>query len=149
MKETKDEATNKLILAIDDNETNINVLVRFLHEQGYKVITARNGKMGIRRAKFAKPSLILLDVMMPGINGFETCQQLKADETTQDIPVIFMTALNDVENKVKGFDAGGVDYITKPIEEKEVFARVETHLALRDLQMNLEQKVAEQTAELI
>ncbi len=134
---------NGLILIIDDNATNISVLLESLDEHGYTVITARNGTMGIRRAKFSQPDLILLDVMMPGIDGFETCQRLKADENTQDIPVIFMTALDDVDNKIKGFKVGGVDYITKPFEEAEVVARVESQLTICNLQKQSAQQLAE------
>jgi len=134
---------NDLILIIDDNATNIRVLLESLEEHGYTVITALNGTMGIRRAKFSQPDLILLDVMMPGIDGFETCQRLKADENTQDIPVIFMTALDDVDNKVKGFNLGGVDYITKPFEEAEVLARVQSQLTICNLQKQSAQQLAE------
>ncbi len=120
-----------LILIIDDNATNLGVITDYLSEQGFKIMIARNGELGIKRAQAAKPSLILLDVMMPGIDGFETCRLLKADERTKDIPIIFMTALSDVEDKVKGFQVGGVDYITKPIQHEEVFARVKTHLRIQ------------------
>ena len=102
------------------------------------ITTARNGEMGIRRAQFAPPDLILLDVMMPGIDGFETCRRLKADETTRDVPIIFITVMKDVESKLKGFEAGGVDYVTKPIEEREVLARVRTHLELQRARKTLE-----------
>jgi PAS domain S-box-containing protein len=96
--------------------------------------------MGFKRAKFVQPDLILLDIMMPGIDGFETCRNLKADETTQDIPVIFMTALSEIEDKVKGFAVGGVDYITKPIRKEELFARVKTHVSLQQIRKTLQQK---------
>ncbi len=127
-----------VILIIDDNPTNLNVIVDSLEISGFKTITARNGTMGIKRAIFSHPDLILLDVMMPDIDGFETCRRLKAEPATQDIPVIFITALNDVEHKVKGFEMGGVDYITKPIEEQEVLARVHTHLELQRARKSLE-----------
>ncbi|CAN2039140.1 hypothetical protein GMMP15_1080002 [Candidatus Magnetomoraceae bacterium gMMP-15] len=126
------------ILIIDDNEMNIEMLIKALQTHGFRIITARNGTMGIRRAEFSRPDLILLDVMMPGIDGFETCRRLKANDGTKDIPVIFMTALTDVKNKLKGFEVGGVDYITKPFEEVEVLVRIKTHLGLRRLQRQLE-----------
>ncbi len=127
-----------LILIIDDNATNLKVIMGYLMEQGFKLMIARSGEMGLSRAQVAKPSLILLDVMMPGIDGFETCRQLKADDRTKEIPVIFMTALSDVESKVKGFQVGGVDYITKPIQQEEVLARVQTHLRIREQAKRLE-----------
>ncbi|MDM8515415.1 response regulator [Desulfobacterales bacterium HSG16] len=131
---------NNTILIIDDNEANIGVLINSLESQGFKAITARNGAMGIRRAKFSSPDLILMDIMMPGMDGFETCLSLKADDMTKEIPVIFMTALIDVKSKLRGFEVGGVDYITKPFEEAEVLVRVKTHLTIRRLQKQLETK---------
>jgi len=106
-------------------------------------IIARDGETGLERAKFSRPDLILLDVLMPGMNGFETCRRLKADEATRDIPVLFMTVLSETSDKLKGFEAGGVDYVTKPIQEEEVLARVTAHLDLRNLQKRLEEKNAE------
>lgn len=134
-----------IVLIIDDNPTNLGVIVDYLEESGLKIITAKNGEMGIKRAHFAKPDIILLDVMMPGIDGFETCRRLKADETTTDIPVIFMTALDNIEDKVKGFKMGGVDYVTKPIQHEEVLARLTTHLSIRDLNKSLNAKIEELT----
>ena len=127
-----------VILVIDDNPTNLGVLVDYLEESGFEIIVARNGEMGLKRAQVAQPDMILLDVMMPGIDGFETCRRLKTDESTFEIPVIFMTALSSTEDKVKGFEVGGVDYVTKPIQYKEVLARVTTHLRLRDLTRKLQ-----------
>jgi len=118
-------------------------MIDTLKAAGLDHITARNGEMGIKRAVFSSPDLILLDVMMPGIDGFETCRRLKTDVQTRDIPVIFMTALADLKNKQKAFEAGGVDYITKPFEEHEVLMRVHTHLMLRRIQTSLEQEIAE------
>jgi diguanylate cyclase (GGDEF)-like protein len=135
-----------IILIIDDNKTNIGTLSAVLESFGFQTITARNGKMGIRRAVFSKPDLILLDVMMPGLNGFETCSLLKTDEGAKNIPVIFMTALADMESKLQAFEAGGVDYITKPFEEAEVLARVKTHLTIRRLQQELEARNRELAA---
>ncbi|MDM8560723.1 hybrid sensor histidine kinase/response regulator [Candidatus Parabeggiatoa sp. HSG14] len=133
------------ILIIEDNPNNLGVIVDYLEETGLKVVVARNGEMGLKRAQFAKPDIILLDVIMPGIDGFETCRHLKVDEKTQDIPVIFMTALDDPEDKLKGFGVGGVDYITKPIQHEEVLARITTHLNICDLTIKLKAKVEELT----
>ncbi|MCP4350210.1 MAG: response regulator [Desulfobacterales bacterium] len=126
------------ILIVDDSKTNIGVLLSTMKAHGFRTVTARNGAMGIRRAEFSMPDLILLDVMMPDMDGFETCRRLKANDRTKDIPVIFMTALTDVKNKLRGFEVGGVDYITKPFEEAEVLVRVKTHLTIRNLQTQLE-----------
>ena len=131
------------VLIIDDNKTNIEVLISALESQGFRIITARSGEMGIRRAEFSRPDLILLDVLMPGMDGFETCHRLKAGDRTGDIPVMFMTALTDMENKLRGFEVGGVDYITKPFEEAEVLVRVKTHLTLRNMQKKLRKEIAE------
>jgi len=128
----------QVILIIDDEQTNLNVIIDTLASDGLTHITARNGEMGIKRAMYAKPDLILLDIMMPGIDGFETCRRLKANPVTREIPVLFMTALQDVNSKIKGFEAGGVDYITKPIEEQELLARIRTHLALRHVKQELQ-----------
>ena len=137
----EDRHDDGVILVIDDDQTNIKVIIDILKPPGLTVISARNGEMGIKRALFALPDLILLDVMMPGIDGFETCLRLKSEPATQGIPILFMTALNDEENKVKGFDAGGVDYITKPFGAREVVARVKTHLNLKRKQDLLERLV--------
>ncbi len=128
------------ILIVDDNPTNLGVFVDYLEEHGFTTLVARNGESGLRRARYVQPDIILLDVMMPDIDGFETCRRLKANEITQDIPVIFMTALADAEDKVKGFEVGAVDYVTKPLEQKEVLARVTTHLRLRDLTRSLKKQ---------
>jgi DNA-binding response OmpR family regulator len=127
-----------VILIIDDNITNISVLVEYLKSQEYETITALNGETGLKRASFAKPDLILLDVMMPDLDGFETCRRLKTNDSTNQIPVMFLTSLSEVSDKVKGFQAGGVDFITKPFQIEEVLARVETHLTIRRLQVRLE-----------
>jgi len=127
------------ILIVDDNPTNLNVLVDYLEEYDFEIMIAKSGEIGLKRVKVTKPDIILLDVMMPGIDGFETCRQLKANEHTREIPVIFMTALDNVDDKVKGFELGAVDYITKPIEQKEVLARINTHLRLQELTRQLQQ----------
>ena len=136
------------LLVVDDNPTNLKVMVDFLSHAGFRVLMARSGESGIQRARHGRPDLILIDVLMPGIDGFETCRRLKADSGTRDIPVIFMTALADITHKVQGFEAGAVDYITKPIQQQEVLARLTTHLRIRDLTHNLEKKVSQRTAEL-
>ncbi len=149
------EESNTSILIVDDIPENIAVLLDYLTERGFRVLVAEDGESAIEQLQFAKPDLILLDVMMPGIDGFDTCRLVKQNVETKDIPIIFMTALTDVNDKVKAFDAGAVDYITKPIQHEEVLARVNTHLSLRRLQkelrqMNivLEEKVEERTSEL-
>lgn len=131
------------VLIVDDNTTNLKVAVNHLSDQNLELLTARNGEDGLKRAQLARPDLVLLDVRMPGLNGFEVCRLLKADEKTADIPVIFLTALADPDDKVEGFEAGGVDYITKPIEPSELIARVKNHLALSDLRRGLEERVHE------
>lgn len=125
------------ILVIDDTPANVGVLTDFLEGQGFRVVVAQDGEEGLRRAEFVLPDLILLDVMMPQMDGFETCRQLKIRESTRNIPVIFMTALTDTTNKVTGFDVGGIDYVTKPIEIEEVLVRIKTHLALCEMQKRL------------
>lgn len=127
-----------VIVIVDDNPTNLGVLFDFLTDSGFKVLVAQDGESALQKVEYAHPDLILLDVMMPGIDGFETCRRLKNNETTQDIPVIFMTALSETVDKVKGFSLGAVDYITKPVQQEEVRARLETHLTLRNLQKKLQ-----------
>lgn len=141
----KTEEQNEVVLIIDDNPTNLGVVVESLEQSGFKIIIARNGETGLKRAKFATPDIILLDVVMPGISGFEVCHRLKADESTINIPVIFMTALDSTEDKVKGFEMGGVDYITKPVQVEEVLARLRTHLTIHKLQnVNKQNKLLKQ-----
>lgn len=127
------------ILIVDDNPTNLGVIADYLENYGFRILVARDGENALERAQFARPDLILLDVMMPGIDGFETCRRLKANEQTCDLPVIFMTALSNPEEKVKGLSAGAVDYVTKPLYQEEVLARVTTHLRIRDLTQRLKQ----------
>jgi len=131
-----------IILIVDDNPTNLGVLSDGLSDSGFEVLIAQDGESAIERVDYAHPDIILLDVLMPGIDGFETCRQLKANPSTQDIPVIFMTALSDTVDKVKGFELGAVDYITKPIQHEEVLARVRTHLTIRKLTQQLQQQNA-------
>ena len=128
------------ILIVDDTPTNISLLLDYLGHQGFEVLVARDGESAIEQAQFVIPDLILLDVMMPGIDGFETCSRLKEIDETKSIPIIFMTALADSKDKVRGFNAGAVDYVTKPIQQEEVLARVKTHLSIRNLHKELLEK---------
>lgn len=128
---------NHNILIVDDNPTNLSVIVDYLEESGLNILVSQDGESSLKRAKYAKPGIILLDVLMPGIDGYETCRRLKSDPDTQDIPIIFMTALSSTEDKVKGFDAGAVDYVTKPIQPAEVLARIKLHLQLRFMTQTL------------
>lgn len=141
------------ILAIDDTPENLALLSQMLTERGYKVRSVTKGSTAIRGARAAPPDLILLDVKMPEMNGYEVCKQLKSDQRTHHIPVIFISALEDVFDKVKGFQAGGIDYITKPFQLEEVLARLNTHLTIRQLQIKLQtqnsqlqQEIAKKTA---
>ncbi len=126
------------VLVVDDTRENLRLLIRILAENGYKVRPVTNGRMAVTAAQIVPPDLILLDIMMPDMNGFEVCSELKADERTRDIPVIFISALDEANDKVRAFDEGGVDYITKPFESGEVLARVNTHLTIRNLQKTLQ-----------
>lgn len=132
------------VLIVDDSPENLLLLSRYLHQSGYRILTAEDGPSALIQARGAKPDLVLLDVMMPGLDGFATCRSLKQDAATQNIPVIFLTALTDTESKLEGFQAGGVDYVPKPFERREVLARIQTHLELRRLQKRLEAQIAEQ-----
>jgi DNA-binding response OmpR family regulator len=123
-------AANADILIVDDTPANLNVLSAILGKRGYRVRPAINGALALKAAQKAAPDLILLDVQMPGLDGYEVCRQLKADAQTRGIPVIFISALDDVLDKVEAFQVGGVDYITKPFQIEEVLARVENQLAL-------------------
>jgi len=143
------------ILIVDDTPNNLRFLSTTLTDQGYKVRSVTDGLMALTVAQAAKPDLILLDIMMPNIDGYEVCQRLKANEQTCDIPVIFLSALDEVLDKVKAFSVGGVDYITKPFQLEEVLARIQTHLSLRaaqkeisQLNAELEQRVRQRTAQL-
>ncbi|GEM_PF-487497 len=119
------------ILLVDDNATNLNVLRTTLESRDYEVMVAKNGEAALKIATKTSPDLILLDVMMPGIDGFETCRRLKKTDETQKIPVIFLTARTEPENIVEGFQSGGVDYISKPFQIDEVLAKSETHIQLK------------------
>lgn len=146
IKETKKEYK---ILIVDDVPHNIQVLANILKEAGYQLGFAKDGKAALTHMESAKFDLILLDIMMPGIDGYEVCTKLKKDRRTRDIPVIFITALHGTESKTKGFELGAVDYITKPFDAQEVLARVKTHLIIRDYATKLEQMIEERTRQLI
>lgn len=133
------------ILIVDDNPTNLKVLLDLLQQVNYKVTIAKSGENALSKATRNQPDLILLDVLMPGIDGFETCRRLKANKQTQNIPVIFMTALSETINKVKGLQLGAVDYITKPFEHDEVLARIKVHLDLKAAQLQLIQEFGQST----
>jgi two-component system sensor histidine kinase/response regulator len=132
-----------IVLIVDDTPTNLDLLFKHLSKSGYKVLVAPSGKLGLRQAAQAQPDIILLDIMMPEMDGFETCEQLKAQDSTKDIPIIFMTALADLDNKLRAFTIGAVDYVTKPFEHREVLARIDTHLTLKRLQKQLKNEIAE------
>ena len=151
------------ILIVDDNPENLNLLTSLLREHGYDVRPAISGTLAINTARQERPELILLDVKMPEMDGYEVCRQLKADERTREIPVVFLSGLGEAIDKVRAFSVGGVDYITKPFQFEEVLARVGTHISLRSMQKHLEQvneqlrssheelerRVEERTAEIV
>ncbi len=126
------------ILIVDDTLVNLAMMVEYLEGYGFAIRVARSGETALRSIHYDPPDLILLDILMPGIDGFETCRRLQADERTREIPVIFMTALTNVEDKVKAFETGAVDYVTKPLHQEEVLARILTHLRQRNLTLDLQ-----------
>jgi two-component system, NtrC family, sensor kinase len=132
-----EKMTQHSVLIVDDTQANLQFLHSTFIEQGYQVYSAINGKVALKVAQKKMPDLILLDIKMPEMNGYEVCEHLKADEKTRDIPVIFLSALSETFDKVKAFSVGGVDYVTKPFQVEEVLARVTTHLALRSMQNQL------------
>ena len=149
------DLSGHVILIIDDDPNSLDILSGYLEECHSSILIAEDGESGLKRADYAQPDLILLDIMMPGLDGYETCRRLKEMESTKDIPVIFMTALADMEHKVRGFEAGAVDYVTKPFQREEVVARVGVHLrnralttSLQHANESLEKRVEERTAEL-
>ena len=137
------------VLVVDDSPANLRYLTGLLRERGYAVHAAQRVELALRFISTTPPDILLLDIQMPGMDGFELCARIKADPATRDIPVIFISAADDVARKVQAFAAGGVDYIVKPFQPEEVLARVGTHLALRLLQQHLEVRVAERTEELL
>ncbi|MGK7901141.1 MAG: response regulator [Hormoscilla sp.] len=128
------------ILIVDDTPNNLRFLSTMLLEQGYEVRKAINGQMALKSVHSEPPNLILLDIRMPEMNGYEVCQKLKSEAQTKEIPVIFLSALDDPMDKVMAFDVGGIDYITKPFQFEEVLARVKTHLMMRQLQKQLQEQ---------
>lgn len=136
------------ILVVDDTPANLKLLMDILMSHGYKVRPAVSGEQALAAVSMRQPELILLDIKMPGIDGYEVCRRLKSDVNTQEIPVIFISALDTLGDRVKGFELGAVDYITKPFQREEVLVRVRTHLNLRRMQTHLEELVDERTQEL-
>src|SRR5262244_3486282 len=143
------------ILVVDDTRANIGFVLETLSQAGYRVRVAPDGETALEQVQYAAPDLVLLDVMMPGIDGFETCRRLRKLPNLSQLPVIFMTALSDAQDKVRAFAAGANDYVTKPFQSEEVLARVRVHLARRMLEAKLEEanrelesRVAARTAEL-
>ncbi len=146
---TNDHMTlSRDILIVDDEVANLKLLKELLSRNGYQVRFSDRPQLAIDSALGQPPALILLDVRMPGMDGFEVCKRLKQEKRTYDIPIIFISALQDVKDRVQGFEAGGVDFISKPFQEEEVLARVRTHLELRNMQLNLEEMVAKRTTAL-
>jgi putative two-component system response regulator len=139
MKNKLDELNGFTIMVVDDTPANLEVLEEILHKNGYGVLSFPRGDRALQAAAKMNPSLILLDIMMPGMDGFEVCTRLKSNKETQDIPVIFLSAMSEPEDKVKAFTVGGVDYITKPFYAQEVLARVHTHLSLNHMRLELQE----------
>ncbi len=129
-----------VILAVDDEPVSLKLLLKFLERSGFSVVVASGGEEALALIKETPPDIILMDIMMPVLDGYETCRLLKDHEDTADIPVIFVTALTNLADKVKGFEVGGVDYVTKPFQHEEVVARVKTHLHLARLRKEVESK---------
>jgi len=138
----------KRILVVDDTTANLQLLTNLLTEHGYTVYPASDGELALEFVRTTLPDLVLLDIRMPGMDGFEVCRRLKEDERTRAVPIMFISILEDERDKVQGFRAGAVDYITKPFQPEEVLARIQTHLRLQELTELLEQKVGERTDEL-
>lgn len=128
------------ILVVDDILENVKFLVRMLGEQGYRVRPCLNGNLALTAARKETPDLILLDIMMPGMDGYQVAAQLKQDPLLSQVPIIFISALDNVHDKVKSFSAGGVDYVTKPFQTEELLARIETHLTLQQLRRDLKDR---------
>jgi len=137
MRNIKDQIAEE-ILIVDDKPANLRLLSQMLADRGYVVRAVKSGARALESIRATPPNLILLDIKMPGMNGYEVCRHLKELPESRSIPVIFISALNEIKNKVQGFDVGGVDYITKPFQYEEVIARVETHLALQRFQKRLQ-----------
>jgi diguanylate cyclase (GGDEF)-like protein len=136
--------SQRLVLVVDDAPQNLQLLFTYIKDAGYKVLVAQSGQIAIKTLESVLPDLILLDIKMAGLNGFETCSYLKANPVTKDIPIIFMTALSETVNKVQGFNLGAVDYVTKPIDREELLARVQTHIRIRELSENFIRQAQEE-----
>lgn len=136
-------SNNTSILIVDDTEPNVRLLAHVVKKEGYEAMAAFSGQDALSLLEKRKPDIILLDIMMPEMNGFEVCQKLKEHEDYKDIPVIFLSALSETDSKVQGFNVGGVDYITKPFQREEVLARIDLHVKLRKLQEELSNKVTQ------
>lgn len=141
-------ATTDYILAVDDTPASLRLLTDILNGEGYSVRSAINGELALKAATTQPPQLVLLDVNMPGMDGFEVCRQLKQLPSLHDVPVIFVSALSETQDKLKGFDIGGVDYVTKPFQREELLARVRTHIELHRLRNHLGEMVDERTRSL-
>jgi len=135
------EITKGTLLIVDDVPNNLKMLFTYLREHDFKVRVAQDGTDALEQMQYSRPDLILLDVMMPNMDGFEVCRQLKSNPETKAIPIIFMTALTDTVDKVQGFQIGAVDYITKPVQQEEVLARVNAHLGVNKMRQLLEQEI--------
>jgi PAS domain S-box-containing protein len=142
------EEKKQIILIVDDKPANLDVLRAFLKENNLKILVANSGETALKRIANIRPDMVLLDVMMPGIDGFETCRQIKKMKRLQDVPIIFMTALTEPKHKAMGFSAGAVDYLTKPIQKEELLARVAAHLEIKRYRNHLEEEVLKKTEEL-
>lgn len=143
MKHPSSPYAGSRVLIVDDVPANIALLRDVLKEAGFRVFVAESGESALEQAPFARPDIILIDVMMPGLDGLETCRRFKAMPEFARVPLFFMTALTDTEDKLRGFEAGAVDYIGKPLHPREVLARIEAHLEIRALHVELAQKNAE------
>src|SRR3989339_1474975 len=137
-----------VILAVDDTSASLKLLTDLLKQEGYEVHSAINGELALHSAVNSPPDLILLDILMAGMDGYEVCRRLKAHDKTRNIPVIFVSAMSSTEEKVQGFKLGAVDFVTKPYQRDELLARVRTHLELNRLRHHLEDLVDERTVEL-
>lgn len=145
---SEDGIARESILVVDDKAENLHLLTRMLTERGYTVRAANNGHRALESVQASPPNIVLLDIRMPDMDGYEVCRRLKSAPGFQEVPVIFISALEEIQDKVKGFEVGGVDYITKPFQFEEVIARLETHLALRRYQKELETAKRKLEAEL-
>lgn len=150
---------DKKVLIVDDNLQNIKLIGKLLRNKGFKIIIAESGEESLNVLDKILPDIILMDILMPGMNGYETCRKIKENELTKEIPIIFLSALDDSTNKVEGFSVGGVDYVSKPIEPEELYARINTHITIKSLKETLQEdlvlknrlieEIKEKTEELI